>query len=173
MTAIPRWFGTGLLSISLTAIVLAQAPALNVRMGLWEVTSAINVGGEMPGMDTSKMTPQQKAQMEAAMKGMMGAHQNVMKSCMTKEKFDQANFMGDQAGDKCKQTLTKNTATVLEGTVACTGDHPMNGQMHLEATSPTSFTGTMKSNTTEQGKTMTVDMNMSGKWLGADCGDVK
>ncbi len=43
-----RWLGTGLLLVPLTAVVAAQAPALNVRMGLWEITSTINLGGAMP-----------------------------------------------------------------------------------------------------------------------------
>ncbi len=55
-----RWLGTGLILASLTAVAFAQAPALNIRMGLWEMTSTTNVGGEMPGIDTSKMTPEQK-----------------------------------------------------------------------------------------------------------------
>ena len=37
MNAKYRWIGTGLLSTSLAAVLVAQAPAMNVRMGLWEV----------------------------------------------------------------------------------------------------------------------------------------
>jgi hypothetical protein len=169
-----RRFGFALLSLSLTAVVAAQKPALNVKMGLWEITATTDIGGQMPGMDTSKMTPQQKAQMEAAMKGMMGAHPTVTKTCMTQEKFDKSDFMmTDQPGMTCKQTFSKNTSTALDGTVTCTGTRSMTGQMHIEASSPTSITSTMKSSTSEQGKTMTVNMNMTGKWLGAACGDVR
>jgi hypothetical protein len=49
----------------------------------------------------------------------------------------------------------------------------MTGQMHIEALSPTSIKGTIKSSGAEQGATMTATINMTGKWLGADCGDVK
>ena len=168
-----RSLGTGLILASLTAVVFAQAPALNVKMGLWEMTSTTNIGGEMPGVDTSKMTPEQKKAMEAAMKNAMGAHNTVTKTCMTREKFDQSNFMTNGPDDNCKQVLTTNTATTLEGKVTCTGPRTMSGEMHVQATSPTAFTATMKMNAVERGRTMVVDMKMAGKWLGADCGDVK
>ncbi len=92
---------------------------------------------------------------------------------MTKEKFNDSNFMRNGPDDKCKQVLTTNTATRLEGTVTCTGEHPTSGEMHIQTSGPTAFTGTMKMNAAEGGRTMVVDMKMTGKWLGADCGDVK
>jgi Protein of unknown function (DUF3617) len=173
MTTVHRVVVSTLFSASLAAVAFAQAPALNVKMGLWEITSVTDIGGQMPGIDTSKMTPEQKQRMEAAMKGMMGPHSNVTKTCMTKEKFNKSNFMTGGDGDQtCKQTLSTNTPTTLDANVVCTGERAMSGQMHVEALSPTSFKGTMKSANSERGKTMTLLMNMTGKWLAADCGDV-
>jgi len=158
---------------ALGAAAAAQTPALNVQMGLWEISTTTDVGGQMPGVDTSKMTPEQKARVDAAMKGMMGSHTSVNKTCMTKEKFNQSNFMADQPGDMCHQTITTNTRTSLEGSVTCTGEHPMTGQIHIDAPSPTAFTGTVKASSTDSGRTMTLNLALSGKWLGADCGAVK
>jgi hypothetical protein len=156
------------------AVVLAQAPALDVKMGLWEMTTASNVGGQMPAIDTSKMTPEQRGRAEAAMQGMMGAHTNVAKTCMTREKFDRSSFMApDEPGSTCKQTITTNTRSTLEGTLSCTGERPRTGQMHIDAVSSTNFKGTFKMSETNQGKTMNVNLTMTGKWLGADCGTVK
>jgi hypothetical protein len=45
--------------------------------------------------------------------------------------------------------------------------------MHVDALSSTSFKAAMRSSNSERGKTMTVDGTMTGKWLGADCGNVK
>jgi hypothetical protein len=164
-----------LLACPLMAVVLAQtpqAPVLDVRMGLWEMTNTIDFGGQMPGMDTSKMTPQQQAQMAAAMRGMMTPRTNTVKSCITREDFDRKNFISEQ--DKnCKQTFTKNTKTLLEGTIACTGERAMSGTLHIEAPTPTAFSGNMKSTSTERGRTMTMNLTMAGKWLAAQCGDVK
>jgi hypothetical protein len=167
-----RWSAVATLSLSLSAVALAQAPVLDVKMGLWEISSTMNLGGEMPGMDTSKMTPEQKAQMAAAMKSMMGAHTTTQKTCVTREKFDRSSFMMENQAN-CKQAVTTNTKSTLDAKVVCTGDRPVTMQMHVDALSSTAFKGTVKSANTEQGKTMTVDGTMTGKWLGADCGDVK
>ena len=157
---------------ALGAVAAAQAPALNVQMGLWEISSTTDLGGQIPGIDTSKMTPDQKARLDAAMKAMAGPHTS--KTCMTKEKFDQSNFMGqDQPGGACHQAITTNTSTSLEGTVTCAGEHPMSGQVHIDAPSPTTFTGTVKATSTEGARATTVNIALSGKWLSADCGAVK
>lgn len=172
MTARP--FVSALLFASITAVVFAQAPALDVKMGLWEMTSVTDLGGQMPAVDTSKMTPQQKAQIDAAMQSMMGTHTNVMKSCITKEKFSDSTFMmPQQPGQTCKQVLTTNTRTTLEGSVTCTGANAMAMQMHMDALSSTSIKATVKSAQTNRGRTMNVTATMTGKWLGADCGDTK
>jgi hypothetical protein len=161
------------LSVSLAAVVVAQAPALDVRMGLWEMTMTTQVGGQVPEFDTSKMTPEQKARVEESMKRMMGTRTNVTKSCMTREKFEKSAFMNDRADQNCKQALTTNTRSTLEGTLTCTGEHPRSGQLHIDALSPTSVKGVIKSANTEQGRTMNIDIVMTGKWISADCGSEK
>jgi Protein of unknown function (DUF3617) len=165
----------GLLLVAAGAVVLAQKPALNIKMGLWELTTNSQVGGQMPGIDTSNMTPEQKAKLEAMMKStVMGAHTNVIKSCITQEKFDKANFMmTDQDASTCKQTVSTNTSTSLDAAVTCTGERGRTGQVHIEALSSTTFTGAVKFTMTQNGRAMTVDGTMAGKWLAADCGAVK
>jgi len=68
MTNLARPLGSGLFALSLAATaVVAQTtpkPMLNLRMGLWEVTSTTKMNG-MAGVDTSKMTPQQQARAAA------------------------------------------------------------------------------------------------------------
>lgn len=173
MTNPSRLFGSAVLFLSFAVAAFAQTPALDVKMGLWEITSVTDMGGQMPAIDTSKMPPAQRAQMEAMLKGMMGQHTNVTKTCMTREKFDQSNFMmSDQPGMTCKQTITTNTRSTLDASVLCTGERSMTGQMHMDALSPTAMKAAMKMATTDQGRTMNIDMTMTGKWLAADCGDV-
>ncbi len=164
--------GGGVLA-AFTAVLLAQAPALNVRMGLWEVTSTTAIGGQMPAIDTGKMTPEQKARVEAAMKNLAGGHTNVVKDCLTKEKFEKRSFLTQDRDGRCTQTLTTNTASVLDATATCTGPNASTVHMHFEALSPTSVKGTMNMTSTEDGRTMTGTGTISGKWLGADCGATK
>jgi hypothetical protein len=156
--------------MSLSAVALAQAPVLDVKMGLWEITSTTTAGGEIPTVDTSKMTPEQKARMEAVMKAMMGVH--TAKTCITREKFNKSNFMtNDQS--TCKQTVGTNTRASLDATLVCTGEHARTEQMHVDALSSTSVEASIKVAGTERGQTMTASVTMTGKWLGADCGNVK
>jgi hypothetical protein len=172
MKSVSVWGLSAALAVSLASVLVAQAPALDVRMGLWEVSSTTQVGGQMPDVDTSKMTPEQKARVEEAMKGMMGGHTNVTKTCMTREKLEKQAFM-DSDRHNCKQTMNTNTRTVLESSVTCTGENAMTAQMRIEAASPTSVKGMIKSENTMRGKTMNVNVNLTARWLGADCGDVK
>ena len=151
----------------------AQAPQLNVRLGLWEVTSVTNLGGAPP-VDTSKMTPEQAARANEAMKQMMGEHTNTENSCITQDDLNKANFMPDDADARnCKQTLTTNTKTTLDTSFTCTGGQPMTGKMHIEAPNPTTMNATMDMTAGATGRAMTMTIKMSGKWLKADCGDVK
>src|SRR5579862_2844570 len=167
-----RLIGAGLAAASLTAVIAAQAtPMLDVKMGLWESTATTNMGNVMAGVDTSKMPPEQKAQMEAMMKSMAGKP-IVTKTCMTKEKFEKNSFMQNRPNSDCKQTITNNTRTSMDATVVCTTPQPMTAQMHLESVGSTAYTGTVKSKSTARGREMEVTIEMSGKWLGADCGDV-
>ncbi len=172
MTTCTRWLTAAAVSVSLSTLLLAQAPALDVRMGVWEITSTIDIGGQMPAMDTSGMTPAQKAQMEAAMKGMMGPHTTTDKSCITKEDFSKSALMlgqSDEDAEDCKQTIATNTRSTLEGTVVCTGENAMTRQIRIDAVSPTSIKAVMKGTHTEKGRTTTMNATMTGKWLGADC----
>ena len=159
-------------ALAVTAVLAAQAPNLDVRMGLWETTATTTMNNMMAGVDTSKMNDQQKAQIEAMMKNMQGKPM-VTKSCMTKEKFEKQNFMQQRPNSDCKQTITTNTRTAMDSTVVCTTPEAMTAQAHIEAASPTSFKGTVHSKASARGREIEVTLDLSGKWLGADCGDVK
>jgi hypothetical protein len=149
--------------------VAAQSPELNVKLGLWEMTMNFDMPGAPPGMDTSKMTPEQIAQVQAMMRGRAMAPSTV-KTCMTKEKLADHKYTSDRAGQTCKQTVTKSTATALDVTQVCTGTQATTSDMHIEALSPTSIKIVNKM-TSGRGGPMTATIN--GKWIGADCGDVK
>ena len=177
MITTSRLVTAALLSAACAGLALAQTPLLEPRFGLWEMTTTISMGGGMPGVDTSKMTPEQKARMEAMMKG-MGDRTNVSKSCLKAEDVKNPNFMmQEQAGMTCTQTMNTNTPTVLDANVKCTGAREMTGQTHIELPTPTTMRSTMKMQTAAPagagaagGPPTQVNITMSGKWLAADCG---
>ena len=168
-----RSFGTALMLVGLTAVLAAQAPKINVKLGLWEMTSTSTIAGDMPGMDMSKMTPEQQAQMKAAMASMMNKPMvNTNQNCLTKEKLDQGDF-GEGDKEHCKQTVVSNDATTYSFKQVCTGDQARTVTMTMTAPTPTTVSGKFEGSVTQQGKTMTVSGTMTGKYLGADCGKVK
>jgi hypothetical protein len=174
---VPRTLLSSVALVAFSAALVAQAPALDLKFGLWENTIVTNMGGTPP-IDTSKMSPEQAAKMTAAlemMKGSMGERTITDKSCVKKEDLAKDSFMMPrESGMTCTRTITTNTRTGYVANVSCTGDREMKGQVSIETTAGgTAFTGSMKMDTITQGRTMNVTMKMSGKYLGADCGTVK
>lgn len=166
------------LAVGGAAIASAQMK-LNVKLGLWEVTSTHNIAGmpipNMPNVDLSKLPPEQRQRMEAMMKGggsPGGGKPTVTKSCMTKEKMEKA-FMEDRPDQKCKQTVINSTASVADIKVECTGAQTLNGTMHFEALTPEAVKGTMHFAGDAEGHQISIDSNIAAKWISADCGDVK
>jgi hypothetical protein len=170
--SIRRAISTLLLSGSVAAAAFAQsAPALNIKMGLWEL--AIDMSGALPpGIDLSKMTPEQQAAMAQAMRGRgMAPGGGGFKMCMTKEKLANGQMAQSRPGQECKDKVTRSTTTTLDITETCTSSTQppvvTTSELHVEAISPTS----VKMTAQETGKPMIV--NMTGRWLAAECGDVK
>ena len=158
----------------------AQSVGLNIRPGLWEMTSTGQVSGgaapQIPASVLAQMTPQQRAQMAA----MAGSVQNILaqpmviQMCITAADL-QRGFSADPNVDatNCTHKLLTNTANVAEIELTCTGDHPATGKIHYEATSATTVTGSMNMATTMGGSPMSFARTIDGKWLADDCGDVK
>lgn len=163
-----------LLSIALAGCALAQEhPNLDVKMGLWEMTTVVKLNGMASMMDTSKMTPDMKEKMENSMKASQArmAQPHTTRTCITKEKIDKDTmFNPDQAQSSCKRTVVTNSRSTLEVKLECVNEkRPMTGMMHFEATSRESVKGIFKMSS----GAMTSESTMAGKWISDSCGDVK
>ena len=162
-----------LLLTGAAAVAYAQTvPALDVKVGLWELTltSSIDLGGAPP-MDTSKMTPAQRAKIEETMKMVSQQHTDVQKKCMTKEEM--AKSFLDKGDETCTDKVASNTATLFDMTRTCTGDRPSTTTAHLEAATPEKVTGTVNVASALGGNQQKMKLSFSGKWLAAACGSVK
>ena len=170
-----RTISSSILVVGITAVLAAQAPVLDVKLGLWENTIVTNIGGmAMPQMDTSKLPPDQAAKIAEAMKG-MGGQTVTEKRCLTKEDLANESFMMPKNNKMtCTRTVTTNTKAVFAADVNCTGERTVKGQINVESLSGgDAFKGAMKVATTSGTQTINLNMAMSGKYLGPDCGDVK
>ncbi len=161
----------------------ADAPKLNVRMGLWETsfTVAGAANAMMAGVEGAmqNMTPEQKAQMAAAMSRLQhsDAAQSVRKSrsCMTPEKMQRDGFFNDkEMNGHCTHTVVENTATATSLTFSCAENGVTNeGKMRFEAPSPTVVKGTMDMNIIVHGKPANTHTEFQSTWISADCGSEK
>ena len=175
-----------LLTAALALNVTSGAHAQTQAPGLWEHTfkfkDGAGNGGErdkaMAEMQAQldAMPPAQRKQLDAMMKSRgvsMGAQGTSAKFCLTKEqaaKPPEARLAGD-----CKQTEVKRSGNTMSYKFACTTPQAVNGDGRLTYISEKAYSGTANLTTVAAGQQppQQMTMDMSGKWLGADCGDVK
>src|SRR5208337_3517018 len=121
---------------------------LNVREGLWEVTVTRSMTG-MPATPTippetlAKMPPEQRARIEAMMKG--GSSTDVRKECVTKEKLEKHSAFSANRGD-CTRTVVNSTGSKLEVKFHCEEKQSSSdGTLAMEALGSDNAKGTMHS----------------------------
>lgn len=168
--------GIGMSVAALLPALAADNTPLQLKPGLWELTSDSEHSGmpPIPPEALAKMSPEQRAKVEAAMKGSTGPQHRVVKHCVTQQDIDRGFEKMDKMGEgKCTRTVLSSTATVREGRFQCSGPRNSSGAYRFEARSPESVVANWNMTMSNGGNTMTMKNNMQGKWLGAECGDVK
>ena len=159
----------------------AQAQALNMKPGLWELNNQVSssdptIQSAMSEMQKqlANMSPQQRQAMQQMMDrngvqiklGAGGALQSRM--CMTREMIARREFPVQEG--ECKQDFTPLSANRLKVAFSCTKPRA-SGEGELTMDSDTSYRARVKIRSEE--RSGTVDMDVNGKWLGADCGSVR
>lgn len=160
-----------------------SASAQELKPGLWEVTNKMkSASGEMEKAtaemqkEMAGMPPEQRKMMEDMMAkqgvkmGAGGPSEMVAKVCMTQEMIARNEIPAQQGN--CKTTSTPRTGNTLKMAFTCTNP-PSNGEGQYTIVSPEAYTTKMIMHTTAHGKSETMNMDASGKWLGADCGNIK
>jgi hypothetical protein len=174
---------TILVLLTMLAPLVASADDLkpiDVKTGLWETTSKTEITG-MPAMampqipeDTlAKMPPEQRARVEAMMKGrgMGGPQTNTTKSCLTKEALERGlNFQNDK---QCTTKLTSSSFGKQEIHLECNRNNmQMAGDVVIDRLDSEHLKGSGVIKTVG-GMNMTIKMSYETKFLSSDCGDVK
>lgn len=171
----PTLFAAALTLGSFQTFAQTQAP------GLWEHSFKMkSQDGELEkGMaemqkQMAAMPPEQRKQIEDMMasRGMsMGAQGTRVKVCVTKE--DVARKAEPQFREGCTQQVVQRTANGMKVKFECTKPQPMSGEGEMTFISDKAYTGKSTMTSKADGKTQQMTMEMAGKWLAADCGDVK
>jgi len=159
------------------------AAAQTMKPGLWALENrmtsddpAIDQAMSVMQQHMANMSPEQRQQMQSMMQqhgvqldiGAGGALQT--KICMTREMAERKEFPVQQ-GD-CRQTYTQQSPT--RGHIAFTCTKPrVRGEGEVTADNDKSYRAHMKIRSEEEGRNQVVDMDVAGKWLSADCGNIR
>ncbi|WP_397411035.1 DUF3617 domain-containing protein [Polaromonas sp.] len=183
-----RFLSRGLFAACASALgllfLLAQpVAAQSLKPGLWEINNKMqSSSGQMEKSmaeaqkQMAAMPPEQRKMMQDMMakQGLSmgaGAGGNMaVKICMTKEMAER-NELPAQQGD-CKTTNSPRSGNTMKMSFACT-QPPSSGEGTVTFVSPEAYTMKMTMKSMMQGKPETMTMDGGGKWLSADCGNIK
>jgi hypothetical protein len=167
----------------------ADIVPLDVKTGQWEYTVTTQMSGmpqsdqqfQMPSIppeQLAKMSPEQRAKFEAAMKqvGAMASGKpttNTSKSCIRKE--DLAKMIPNGNKDQsCKVALVSSSHAKQELKMDCDSNGAkQTGSVVVEALSSESTKFTLKMASNQDGHPMNMTISGTSKWLGATCPDAK
>ena len=167
------------LFVLISPIVSQAADTLDIKPGLWDVTSTIQMSGLPPIPNLDQMSPEQRARIEGAMKNMAASpRSNTVKSCITREGIEKeiAKANSNQ-NNRCAPKLVSASSSKVEVHIECTqekGDMKSNGDMTIERKDSEHFTGNGAMKTSgANGRSMDMKWSMTGVFVSSDCGNVK
>ena len=152
----------------------------NIKTGLWEITETHALTG-MPAMPNipaealEKMSPEQRAQMEAHMKDAFSGSPKTTtrKDCVTREKLEKEYAFAEDRKE-CTRTVLSSSSTVTEVKIHCVEkEMTSDGTVKFQALSQESVKGTMRMVMTGHDRTMNMNIDFVSRYLGPSCGDVK
>ncbi len=172
-----------LLCPSLLLLGAASAFAQSTKPGLWEIQTKL--GGNPQMEQQMAQMQQQMANLPPAQRKMMqdmmaqqGLNLNVgqgggmsVKVCITPEMAARQEMPRQTEGD-CKTQLGARTDNTMKVSFTCTNP-PSSGEGTYTFRGDTGYDMAMRVKTVNEGKPMNITMNGTGRWLGADCGNVR
>jgi len=172
---------TQVLTIAALVWAGAGAQAQTQAPGLWEhsFTMKSDDGRMEKAMaemqkQMAAMPPEQRKQMEAAMASRgakLGATGNSVKVCITKEEAAKPPEARMSAGN-CTQKDVQRSGNTMRFKFECT-QPPSSGEGEMTFVSDKAYNGKTTVTSQVAGKPQQMNMEMQGKWLASDCGDVK
>lgn len=160
LSAVPGW-------------AAAQNQPLNVKTGQWQTTVLVNSGGSfaMPQDYMAKLTPEQRTQVEAAMKEMSKPKTTTQtnQDCLTQEELNRGTpFKPDDK--QCTQKVLNSTSSNLNVEQDCSESGvTAKTVMSLEAVNPELVKGTGTVTMTSQGHAFTSNITFTSKWMSSSC----
>jgi len=162
-------YALGLTLLAGAAWAADAPPTLNVRPGMWEGTTTYETSGAppIPPEILAKMTPEQKAMLEARMK--QGPKTSVHKHCVTKEDLNKGLSFGDDHGS-CQRTVVSGSSTKQEIRMECNNAGVKgSGTIRIEAADPEHLNFSLQMTSGDGTHAMKINATGTSKWLSAAC----
>ena len=165
------------------ALCCASGPAAaqTQAAGLWEHTIELkSADGDVElaiaamRQQLAAMPAEQRAQMEStlARRGVsLGANGSVLKACVTPE--DAARPAEPKLGANCVQQATSRSGNRMRIEFSCTRPQPLRGEGDVTFDGDRRYTGQAEVTMPFMGKPRQMAMTLGGRWLAADCGNVR
>jgi hypothetical protein len=160
-------------SLLAVSVSLSAAEKLNLKLGLWEMTSSTETRGmpPLPKELLDKLSPEQRKKMEADIRAEQskGPEQDTDRECITPRDLDRP--LEPDNAKECKHTIVSSTRTSQEVHIVCTGGMPGSGSLKVSAPTPEKMTGSMNLKLGAGAEAMTIRAELQGRWLSSDCGE--
>jgi Protein of unknown function (DUF3617) len=145
---------------------------LDIRTGTWEITATTHMSGTpLSNEMLSKMTPEQRAEVQAAMReeAAKGPQTEVSRECITPEEVERPFASADL--ENCTQQIVRTTRTTQEARLQCTGEYKGSGLLRVTAPNPQTMTATLELSAGDGPTPFTIKAQMKGRWLAPACED--
>ena len=166
--------------VAMTASAAAQAQTQKIKPGLWEHSVALKTqSGQIEAAMTAAqaqmaaMPPEQRKMVEQmrASRGMSRPGKaSTMRVCVSTEQAEHDEL---PQNDHCKQQSMQRSGNTVKIKFNCDGTPPASGEAEFTVKSATAYSGKALVNTVVQGQPEQIQMDLTGTWLGADCGQVQ
>jgi hypothetical protein len=145
---------------------------LDVKPGQWQTT--MTGQPPIPAEVLSRMTPEQRAKMEEAMKA-GGQKAAVSQRCITKDRVYKPLNLGGESTKSCTSTLATSSSSKQEIRMECDRNgKKTSGTLTMEAIDSETIKGSMQmSATSDNNRTMNINYAFTSKWIGDACTEPK
>jgi len=150
---------------------------LNVKLGLWEVTTTVTTSGQMPvpaGL-LEKLTPEQRARIEERIKARPShpMKETTNKYCLTRERLDKGvNFGEDRKS--CTRTMVSSSSSKIDERLECVENGVKSeGKIEFEAIDAENVTGRIQFAATGGDRTINSTSTFNARWISPICGTTK
>jgi hypothetical protein len=167
----------GIVLVALAAFAGDKVQRLNVKTGLWENTTTVNSQGQMPipAEMLERLTPEQRARMEARMKAQPNERSRTFteKHCVTAKDLNDGTLFSKNPSQECTQEIVNSTSTSAEVHLVCAAEGIKgDGTVKVQVLNPENVKGTTQIHASGNGQTINTNSSFTAKWLSASCGKV-